>query len=55
MITDFIYYWREYGFGWAWLYLQVGSEQIDRRLALEDNECWSFLDGSQCDCYELAG
>ena len=51
MIQDFIYYWREYGFGWAWLYLQVGSYQIDRRLALEDNDCQMIV----CDCLELVG
>lgn len=53
MISDFFYYWREYGFAWAWLYLQAGSYAIDRRLALEDNDC--VYSSDECDCLELIG
>ena len=59
MIKDFIFYWREYGFQWAWLYLQVGDQGIEGSLALIDNDCagrtltrnneWT----SDCDCLEL--
>jgi hypothetical protein len=50
MIKDFIYYWRNYGFQWAWLYLQVGANAIDGSLALIDNDChWD----KDCDCLEL--
>lgn len=57
MIRDFIYYWREYGFKWAWLYLQTGSETIDKRLAFHDNDCQGTFNFDKmeydCDCWEL--